>query len=106
MKVGQTLCARRHTKESEYIISYGKSFLLAHFIIFRLHRMQFFNMLKNMQSTKYGLNSIHNLSTGPHKIIRLVINYRVKANCPLVGPGPVGGVPSMGVFLRNPSPNL
>ena len=26
-----------------------------------------------------------------------------KANCPLVGPGPIGGVPSVGVFLRDPS---
>ena len=29
-----------------------------------------------------------------------------KANCSLVGPGPTGGVPSMGLFLRNPSPYL
>ena len=30
----------------------------------------------------------------------------LKANCPLMEPGPIGGVPSVGVFLRNPSPYL
>ena len=29
-----------------------------------------------------------------------------KANCPLMEPGPIGGVPSVGVFLRPPSPYL
>ena len=28
------------------------------------------NMLKNMKTTEYGTSSIHNLSTGQHKIIR------------------------------------
>ena len=27
----------------------------------------------------------------------------LKVNCPLLGPGPTGGVPSVGVFLRDPS---
>ena len=31
---------------------------------------------------------------------------RLKANYPLVGPGPIVGVPSMGVFLRDPSKYL
>ena len=26
-----------------------------------------------------------------------------KTNCPLVGPGPIGGVPSVGVFQRDPT---
>ena len=34
--------------------------------------------------------------------IKWLVGYRVKANCPLVGPGLVGGVPSMRVFLRDP----
>ena len=29
------------------------------------------------------------------------LGCRIKANCPLVGPGPAEGVPSMEVFLRN-----
>ena len=29
-----------------------------------------------------------------------------KANCPLVGPGPIESVPSVEVFLRDPSPYL
>ena len=29
-----------------------------------------------------------------------------KANCPLVGPGITGRVPSVGVFLRDPRPYL
>ena len=29
-----------------------------------------------------------------------------KENCPLVGPGPIGGVPSVGFFLRDSSPYL
>ena len=28
----------------------------------------------------------------------------VKTACPLVGPGPIGVVPSVGVFLRDPNP--
>ena len=35
-----------------------------------------------------------------------LVGCRVKANCPLVGPGTVGGVPSVEVFLRDPSPYL
>ena len=30
----------------------------------------------------------------------------IKANCPLIGPGPTEDMSSMGVFLRNPSPYL
>ena len=30
----------------------------------------------------------------------------MKANCPLMGPGPIGGVPSVGVFIRDPRPYL
>ena len=33
-----------------------------------------------------------------------LVGCSVKANCPLVGPGPVGEVSSVGVFLRDPSP--
>ena len=32
------------------------------------------------------------------------LGCRFEANCPLVGPGPIGGVLSVGVFLRDPSP--
>ena len=35
-----------------------------------------------------------------------LIGTRFKANCLLVGLGPIGRVPSMGVFLKNPSPYL
>ena len=35
-----------------------------------------------------------------------MVGCRVKANCPLVGLGPVGGAPSVGVFLRDSSPYL
>ena len=35
-----------------------------------------------------------------------LVGCKVKANCPLVGPGTVGRVPSMGVFLRDPSTYL
>ena len=31
------------------------------------------------------------------------LGCRFKADCPLVGRGPKGGVPSVGVFLRDPS---
>ena len=31
---------------------------------------------------------------------------RFKANCPLVGLGPIGGVPSVGIFLTDPSSYL
>ena len=39
----------------------------------------------------------------------LVIGWlvvRFESNCPLVRPGTIGGVPSVGVFLRDPSPYL
>ena len=36
-----------------------------------------------------------------HKRVGLV--YRIKANCPYVGPAPAGEVPSMVVFLKDPS---
>ena len=31
-----------------------------------------------------------------------LLGCKTKANCPLVGPGSIGGVPSVGVFLRDP----
>ena len=34
------------------------------------------------------------------------VGCRIKSNYPLVRPGPVGGVLSMRVFLRDPSPYL
>ena len=36
----------------------------------------------------------------------LLVGCKVKANCSLVGPGLTGGVPFVGVFLRDPSPYL
>ena len=53
-------------------------------------------MLKNMQPIEYGMNYIHNLSTETRKRIRLV-GCRAKSNCPLVGPGHVGLLPSVEV---------
>ena len=35
-----------------------------------------------------------------------LVGCRVKVNCLLVGLGPVGGMPSVGVFLRDHSPYL
>ena len=35
-----------------------------------------------------------------------LVGCRLKADCPLMGPGPVEGVPSVGVFQRDPSPYL
>ena len=32
----------------------------------------------------------------------LVVDCTFESNCPLVGPGTVGGVPSVRVFLRDP----
>ena len=32
------------------------------------------------------------------------LGCRFKANCPLVGSDPIGRVPSVGVFLKDPSP--
>ena len=39
-------------------------------------------------------------------VFKVGLGHRIKANCLLMGPGPVGGVPSVGVFLRDPSPYL
>ena len=36
----------------------------------------------------------------------MLVGCRIKANCPFVGPKPVRGMPSMGVFIRDPSPYL
>ena len=35
-----------------------------------------------------------------------LVDSRLKANCPLVGRGPIGSVPSVWVFLKDPSPYL
>ena len=43
------------------------------------------------------------------KILIIIITascWFFEVNCPLVEPGPIGGVPSVRVFLRNPSPYL
>ena len=34
----------------------------------------------------------------------VVLGCRIKGNCPHMGPGPTGGVPSVWVFLRDPNP--
>ena len=36
----------------------------------------------------------------------VVLGCRIKAKCPLVGPEPIGGVLSVGIFLRDPRPHL
>ena len=41
-----------------------------------------------------------------HTIFAPELGCRLKADCPLVGPGPKGDVPSVGVFLRDSSPYL
>ena len=35
-----------------------------------------------------------------------LVGCKFKSNCPLVGPGIIGGMSSVGVFLRNPNPYL
>ena len=50
----------------------------------------------------YSLTSSHFFSSINYAVV--VVGF--EANCPLVGPGPMGGVPFVGVFLRNPSPYL
>ena len=36
----------------------------------------------------------------------LLVGCMFESNCPLVGPGTIGGIPSVRVFLRDPSPYL
>ena len=36
----------------------------------------------------------------------IVVGCRFESNCPLVGPGIIGGMLSVGVFLRDPNPYL
>ena len=53
--------------------------------------------------------SVSNTKTGEHDIIFVVVVYGgvgVKADCLNIGPRPIGGLPSVGVFLRDPSPYL
>ena len=33
-----------------------------------------------------------------------LVGWRLEANCPHVGPGPIEDMPSVGVFLKDPSP--
>ena len=47
-----------------------------------------------------------NFGTHASEYFWLVVGCKLKANCPLVGPGSIGGVLSVGVFLRDPSPYL
>ena len=37
---------------------------------------------------------------------RVGLGCNIKTNCPLVEPDPVGGLPSVGFFLRDPTPYL
>ena len=55
---------------------------------------------KSLKFVLYALKNFNNLKRNS----RLVVDF--KANCPLVGPGPIGGMPSVGGFLRDPSPYL
>ena len=37
---------------------------------------------------------------------RKMVGCSLKANCLLMGAGPIGGVPSVGIFLNDPNPYL
>ena len=39
-------------------------------------------------------------------MLKWLVDCRVEVNCPLMGPGPASGGPSVGVFLKDPSPYL
>ena len=41
-----------------------------------------------------------------HQLTEVVVVVGFKTNCPLVGHEPIGGMLSVGVFLRDPSPFL
>ena len=40
------------------------------------------------------------------KLHRWLVGCRFKSNCPLAEPATIDGMPSMGVFLRDPNPYL
>ena len=51
-----------------------------------------------------GVPSVGGLSKGSQPIYGFVCE--IKAKCPHVGPVPAWGVLSVGVFIRDPNPNL
>ena len=77
IKIRQKHCAQEHTKKLSYIKVHGGSLLLLNFRLFRLEydnkytKNGIFAMLKNMWTTKFCLNGIYYLSTGPHEEIRI-----------------------------------
>ena len=56
----------------------------------------------NILTSKYLLNKVSEFSIQIHD--RVGLGRKIKANCSLVGPGSMGGVHSVEVFLRDPSP--
>ena len=49
---------------------------------------------------------LHNNYKNKWKQVSRMDGCRYESNCPLMGPGTIGGLPSVGVFLRDPSPYL
>ena len=44
--------------------------------------------------------------TSKHKLVDWLVGCKYESNCPLGDPGTIGGVPSLGVFIRDPSAYL
>ena len=49
----------------------------------------------------FFFSSIDNFNKTVVWLFVCLVGCRFESNCPLVGPGSIGGVPSVGVFLRD-----
>ena len=59
---------------------------------------------KNFDLFSFHCSSFSHILFSGYKVV--LVGCSVKASCPLVGPRSVGGVLSVGVFLRDPSTYL
>ena len=71
---------------------------------FYLSKDKRFNTSENILCLYMNIST--NKTLNKQQVERVGLGCRFQTNCPLVGPGPIGGVPSVGVFLRDPSPYL
>ena len=62
---------------------------------------------KNLRTSKLSiLSGLSKKDRGVSRSYTWLVGCRFESNFPLVGHGTIGGVPSVGVFLRDPSPYL
>ena len=71
-------------------------------LIFKMAILKDLDFFRSPESENFSYSGLS--VRGSVGVCWLVLGF--ESNCPLVGPGTIGGVLSVGVFLRDPSPYL